>query len=464
MSLKERFGTFLDRNVLLEKILESDPEAHLFANEEGKIIYANPAAFSLFPCLQTDCQGEAFERLLKNGEVEIQQDDGSVRLVVIRTNKVFWGEQIGYSIFARDITKVRQQDQMLRLLSRVFTEASDGMTVTDVHAQIQIVNQAFTETTGYRAEEAVGKNPRILQSGKHSPSFYSLMWSSLMQTGHWEGEIWNRRKNGEIYPEWLQISAIKDINNETSNYVAVFRDISADVRLRKEIQMAGELQAKLLRQNFTRHDFEVKLVFHPFKIISADYCDYRWFPQQKRFSGCLFDVMGHGVAAGSLVAGFRVLYRQVAEKDLAVHQQLVWLNNESKRVLPEDMFTAAILFEFYPESGLLRWSTAGISKFLICKQGNISWQFSEGIFLGILPEPDYEMNEVVLQHGDWVVFFSDGIGDALEIWQQDNGLIKVQEPQELIDLFHHLIADGVVADDATAMVLKFITEDKKVTH
>ncbi len=102
----------------------------------------------------------------------------------------------------------------------------DGVLITDVHRNIEYVNPAFCTITGYSAEEVIGKNPRMLQSGHHDEAFYKTMWSSLARTGQWQGEIWNRRKNGEIYPEWENIVAIRDDAGSITNYVAIFSDIS----------------------------------------------------------------------------------------------------------------------------------------------------------------------------------------------------------------------------------------------
>lgn len=106
-------------------------------------------------------------------------------------------------------------------------EVQECLVITDANAVILRVNQAFTETTGYTADEVVGKTPRILQSGRHDKDFFRAMWKSLTTTGAWQGEIWDRRKNGEIYPKWLNISAVKDDDGIVTHYVGAFQDISA---------------------------------------------------------------------------------------------------------------------------------------------------------------------------------------------------------------------------------------------
>ncbi len=125
-----------------------------------------------------------------------------------------------------------------RIAADVFEHASEGILVTDRDGRIIKVNPAFTRTTGYSADEAIGKNPRILQSGQHDEGFYREFWERLTTAGSWQGDIWNRRKNGEVYPEWLNINCVRDERGEIQNYVAVFSDITE--RKRHELLMAHQ--------------------------------------------------------------------------------------------------------------------------------------------------------------------------------------------------------------------------------
>jgi len=124
-----------------------------------------------------------------------------------------------------------QYETALRLdiYGKIFSQNSEGITVCDADRKILQVNDAFTEITGYAANEVIGKNPRILQSGRHPPEFYQNMWADIEQKGHWQGEIWNKRKNGEIYPEWLSISVMIDQGESqepVKHYIGVFGDLS----------------------------------------------------------------------------------------------------------------------------------------------------------------------------------------------------------------------------------------------
>lgn len=120
----------------------------------------------------------------------------------------------------------RRVEERVRLAAKVFESAAEGIMVTDAQGQIVSVNPAFTSITGHTAEEVIGKNPRLLQSGRHDKQFYKAMWATLVETGRWHGEIWDRRKNGAAYPAWLTISAVKDERGRTSHYASTFTDIT----------------------------------------------------------------------------------------------------------------------------------------------------------------------------------------------------------------------------------------------
>jgi len=126
-------------------------------------------------------------------------------------------------------------DEALRI-SDVAFETNDAIMITDADANIIRVNQAFLDTTGYSSEEVIGKNPRMMNSGMHDKAFYSEMWQQLLHNGYWSGEIFDKRKNGEIYPKWAKITAVKNELQKITHYVAVFNDLSERKRSEEEIR------------------------------------------------------------------------------------------------------------------------------------------------------------------------------------------------------------------------------------
>ncbi len=127
----------------------------------------------------------------------------------------------------QDITDRKREEEKTRLAASVFAHSREGIMITAKDGTILEVNEAFVRITGYGREEAVGRNPRFLTSGRQDAHFYAAMWQSLSEHGHWNGEVWNRRKNGEVYAELLTISAVKSPQGETQQYVALFSDITA---------------------------------------------------------------------------------------------------------------------------------------------------------------------------------------------------------------------------------------------
>lgn len=127
----------------------------------------------------------------------------------------------------RALNERRRANEQLRLSETVFRSAGDGILVTDADNRIITVNPAFERITGFARDEVLGKDPRILQSGRQGPAFYDELWRELKRTGRWQGEIWDRRKSGDVYPKWLSISAVQDDSGRVASYVAIFRDISS---------------------------------------------------------------------------------------------------------------------------------------------------------------------------------------------------------------------------------------------
>ena len=144
------------------------------------------------------------------------------------------GKPTHYVGVTRDITETRLMHQELRIAATAF-ESLHGIMVTDSKGIILRVNNAFSEMTGYSSEEVIGKSPSLLNSGRHEPEFFAEMWRQLSETGTWYGEVWDRRKNGEIFPKWQTITAVRGADESTTHYVAAFTDISENKAAEAEI-------------------------------------------------------------------------------------------------------------------------------------------------------------------------------------------------------------------------------------
>ena len=160
--------------------------------------------------------------------------NGEIRTVEVHSSPIRVGDHTLLFSIIHDITRQHQAEQELRIAAIAF-ESQEGVFVTDANQIILRVNRAFTDITGYTAEDVVGKSPHILSSGRHDPAFYAAIWESIMTRGTWQGEIWNRRKSGNIFPEWLTITAVKDEDGEVTHYVAALMDISLRKASEEEI-------------------------------------------------------------------------------------------------------------------------------------------------------------------------------------------------------------------------------------
>ncbi|POA53215.1 MULTISPECIES: bifunctional diguanylate cyclase/phosphodiesterase [Pseudomonas] len=157
----------------------------------------------------------------------IRRSDGQVRLCEVSSRPLPIGEDDCMLTIARDITDRHLMQEKLQQAATVFESTAEGVMITDTQQRISAVNRAFSEITGYSESEALGHTPRLLASGLHDSAFYAAMWHQLTLEGHWQGEISNRRKNGELYPNWLTINAVRNQEHQTTHFVAVFADISS---------------------------------------------------------------------------------------------------------------------------------------------------------------------------------------------------------------------------------------------
>lgn len=173
---------------------------------------------------------------LRSGEWRHLRKNGSQFWVDISGHAIEYQGRPARIVLAQDITDRRHAEDRLRLIGEVFDASQEGICITDGHGRYVSVNRAFTEITGYTLDELIGRTPGIHHSGRHDKLFYDAMWDQLREEGRWQGEIWNRRKTGEIYPEWLTISAIKDDNGVVQQYLGIFTETSARKAAEERIQ------------------------------------------------------------------------------------------------------------------------------------------------------------------------------------------------------------------------------------
>ncbi|QIY78577.1 EAL domain-containing protein [Chromobacterium violaceum] len=162
----------------------------------------------------------------------------------------------------RDISEKRAAEERVQLAAKVFENTVEGIMITDADRRIRSVNRAFTEITGYTQHEVLGQKTSILSSGRHDEPFYEQMWQSIGEHGSWQGELWNRRKNGEVYPEWLAINAVRNSLGEITHYVAIFSDLTERKAADERIQFLAHFDVLTSLPNRIHMQDRVELAIH----------------------------------------------------------------------------------------------------------------------------------------------------------------------------------------------------------
>ena len=209
-------------NAYLEKMLGYEEDE--IVGKSTRLLYSTEAVYKEI--------GRSGYKVLASGETYsvdalLSRKDGSMFWARLSGHALRKGDPQGGSVWLiEDISARKEAEEQLRLAGLVFESSAEGIILTDADARILSVNPAFERITGYSAAEAIGERPSIMQSGRQNESYYQEMWQSLREKGLWAGEIWNQRKDGTQYPEWLTISAARDARGQVTHYVGVFTDIT----------------------------------------------------------------------------------------------------------------------------------------------------------------------------------------------------------------------------------------------
>jgi len=233
---------------LLEAIAESSPDAICARDLQGRVLFANREVGRLLGKSVASMLGQSPAQLLTPEDAQRMLADDQAALAAQRPISTettlttvdgernylstkgalrdLQGQLLGVFAVSRDVTARRRDEARALQWATAFENIRDGVMIAGADGAIQTVNAAFTHITGYTAEEAVGASVKLLRSGRHSSEFYQQMWSRLLTGGRWQGEIWNRRKNGEVYPELLTLNVVRDGAGEVTHYVGVFTDVT----------------------------------------------------------------------------------------------------------------------------------------------------------------------------------------------------------------------------------------------
>ncbi len=247
---EERYRQMFENNTSIKLLIDPESGAIVDANPAAAVFYGHPLEVLRSMNIK-DINSLSAEEVAEEMALAVREArryfnfrhriaSGEVREVEVHSGPVqLGGRQLLYSII-HDITERRRAEAQLRLVAKVLDGASEGILICDRDNRILSVNHAFTEITGYSEAEVLGRDPRVLNSGRHDSAFFGTLWHHLKSAGAWQGEIWNRRKDGSVYPEWLSITTVPDEAGALGNYVAVFTDISERKRSEERIRFLAE--------------------------------------------------------------------------------------------------------------------------------------------------------------------------------------------------------------------------------
>jgi diguanylate cyclase (GGDEF)-like protein/PAS domain S-box-containing protein len=269
-------------------IFNATPDAMLISDMNGIITQVNQQAELLLGYKLGELIGQSIEILVPEGfrskhpenhakfvadpvtrplrtgrTLQAQRKDGSSFDVDISVSPIKTEQGLFFASALRDITLDKEAEAHLRVAAIAF-ESNEPMVITDAKNTILQVNRAFTESTGYTKEEAVGQKINLLKSGRHDAAFYAEMWAGIARNGTWQGEIWDRRKNGEIYPKWLIISVVKGNDGEVTHYVGTHIDITERKAAEEQIKQLAfydpltQLPNRRLLQERLKHGIDVE--------------------------------------------------------------------------------------------------------------------------------------------------------------------------------------------------------------
>jgi diguanylate cyclase (GGDEF)-like protein/PAS domain S-box-containing protein len=242
-----------DRAKRSKALLLGLEEAILAVDAQGGIAWANAEAGRLFECSREDLLGSELRALFAE-EMATEVSDairripgsGTWRARRLRVQRHVTGPILvectiksdASSVFhaivmLRDVTEQRDREAALQLSAKVFECSGEAIMITDSEDRILAVNESFNKVTGYESREVVGRQPHFLSAGRQGEDFYRRMWEIVHRDGHWKGEVWNRKRDGEVYAEWLAISAVRNDQGDVDHYISIFSDIT-ERKIREE--------------------------------------------------------------------------------------------------------------------------------------------------------------------------------------------------------------------------------------
>src|ERR1700680_107726 len=302
-------------------------------------------------------------------------------------------------VMLRDSTQGAEATQTFVLLSRVVEQIADSVILTDTQGVIQYVNPAFEATSGYGRDEAVGKTPRILKSGRHDAEFYRQMWAQFAQGLPFKGMVINRKKTGELYWAQQTITSMRDRPGSLTHFVSVSQDIT-DLRQKQEqefqLQLARDVQQRLYAAPPVVSGFDIAGSAHPADETGGDYFDFISMDDGSLVIA-VADAKGHGFSSALVMALTRAYVRCFAAMQLELDDILARVNQMLLKDLEHGHFVTLFLARLKADHRTLSYASAGhVPSFVFFDSGNVKFTLeSTGPPLGLFSASEFSLQPVI---------------------------------------------------------------------
>jgi len=390
------------------------------------------------------------------------------------------GDTIGVTgvgvLVMRDITSSKRSEEFVHRLSSVVEQTGDSVIITNPSGAIEYVNSGFENITGYTREEVLGSKPHILNSGEHGEEFFRDLWTTLLDGRVFRGTIINRKKTGERYYSQQTITPIKRATGDTSHFVSVGKDITQVIKAAEEqskMMLARTVQQKLYPSCAPQLEhFDIAGAAFPADATGGDYFDY--IPMKDDYLGiAIGDVSGHGIATALLMVQTRAYLRSLS----TTRSDVEGLFRELNRALSTDManghYVTLTLVRLDPHTGAVAFSNAGHPPgYILDRSGAVKRVLkATGVPIGLFRDWECDPSiEVMLEPGDLMVLFTDGITEAEN---QEGDVFGTERILEFVSGHRHETSHDIVHglflavqrftgsapqnDDVTAIVCKTIS-------
>ncbi len=492
-----RHEALTQQSDVLQAIFESLPWGIVVADQEGRLLFSNPAAEKILGIGLVEASPGTCESLAGwylPDQVSVVSPDQLPLVRAIRGEEVadelffvrnspqrpgVWirvdgwplkepdGLPSGGVMMFHDFTQGREALQTFALLSRVVEQTADSVVLTDTQGVIQYVNPAFEATTGYSRDEALGKTPRILRSGLHDAEFYRQMWAQFAQGLPFKGMLINRKKTGELYWAQQTITSMRDEAGYLTHFVSVSQDIT-ELRKKQEqefqLQLARDVQQRFYAAAPVIAGFDIGASAHPADETGGDYFDF--IPMA---DGSLViavaDAKGHGFSSALVMALTRAYVRCFAAMQLELDDILARVNQMLLKDLEHGHFVTLFLARLHLQHQTLSYASAGHALgFVFLESGNVKCTLdSTGPPLGLFSGSTFSLQHAIrLDPGEIAVFLTDGVTESTT---PDGQQFGAQRVLDYIRTHSHdsasNIADGVY--QATRAFVKNDPQDDDIT-